>query len=144
MPQSNADDLAPELKVVGPPAEQMVGLHTERIHRAGRDALVLRVVGEIDELTVDQLRAAVTDALEQVATQPAEVALVLDLTAVGFLGSAGLQALVDATRAAQQRREPLRIVVDHNRPVIRPIEITGLDDMLALYTTLDQALHVPY
>ena len=35
----------------------------------------------------------------------------------------------------------LRVVVDHTRPVIRPIEMTGLDDLLALYTTLDLALH---
>jgi len=34
-------------------------------------------------------------------------------------------------------------VIDHNRPVIRPIEMTGLDDLLALHTTLDQALHRP-
>jgi anti-sigma B factor antagonist len=66
---------------------------------------------------------------------------VIDLTGVTFLGSPGLQALVDATRAARRRCEPLRIVVDHTRPVIRPIEMAGLDDLLALFHTVDQAVH---
>jgi anti-sigma B factor antagonist len=54
-----------------------------------------------------------------------------------------LQALVDVTQAAQRRREPLRIVVDHNRPVIRPIEVTGLDEVLALFDTVEDALDSP-
>lgn len=126
---------------VGPSAEQAVTLTTERIVRAGRAALIVTVTGEIDRLTVDRFRAAVTDGLARVATEPADTALVLDLSAVRFLGSPGLQALVEATQAARQRREPLRIVVDHNRPVIRPIEVTGLDDQLALYPTVDEAVH---
>jgi anti-sigma B factor antagonist len=87
---------------------------------------------------VDRLRAAVTAGFDQLRDR--EI-LVIDLTAVTFFASAGLQALVDVTEAAQQRREPLRIVVDHNRPVIHPIKIIGLDHVLALYDTVEQALH---
>jgi len=32
-------------------------------------------------------------------------------------------------------------VVDHSRPVIRPIELAGLDDLLALFHTVVQAMH---
>ena len=46
-------------------------------------------------------------------------------------------------KAAQQWREPLRIVVDHTRPVIRPIQVTGLDDVLALFDTVEDALRAP-
>jgi anti-sigma B factor antagonist len=35
---------------------------------------------------------------------------------------------------------PLRIVVDGARPVIRPIEIIGLDQILAVYDSVDHAL----
>jgi anti-sigma B factor antagonist len=66
--------------------------------------------------------------------------LVIDLTEVTFLSSKGLQVLAEVTQTAQRRREPRRIVVDHTRPVIRPIEITGLDDVLALFTSLEDAL----
>ena len=101
---------------------------------------MITVAGEIDVLTVDRLRAAVSDGFDQL---PAGAILVIDLTDVSFLDSQGLQALVDATVAARQRREPLRLVVDHTRPVIRPIELTGLDDILALFHTVDQALRPP-
>ena len=39
-----------------------------------------------------------------------------------------------------QTDSSLRIVVDHVRPVIQPIKISGLDGALALYHRLDEAL----
>lgn len=120
----------------GPVAEQLVRIDTRRVVQ-DQEAVVITVAGEIDILTVNRLRAGVSDGFEQL---PEDAILVLDLTNVTFLGSQGLQALVDATQAAQRRREPLRIVVDHTRPVIRPIELTGLDDFLTLFHTVDQAL----
>jgi anti-sigma B factor antagonist len=121
----------------GPVAEQLVRIDTDRVVQAQSEALVVTVAGEIDVLTVDRLRAAVAGGFEKL---PDGAVLVIDLTNVTFLGSPGLQALVDATRAARRRREPLRIVVDHTRPVVRPIELAGLDDVLALYSTLDEAV----
>ncbi|MFN2479404.1 MAG: STAS domain-containing protein [Pseudonocardiaceae bacterium] len=121
----------------GPAAEQLMRIDTRRVLHAEREALVVTVAGEVDVLTVDRLRAAVAAGFDQL---PDGATLVIDLTDVTFLGSAGLQALVDATRAARRRCEPLHIVVDHARPVIRPIELAGLDDVLALFHTVDQAV----
>jgi anti-sigma B factor antagonist len=59
---------------------------------------------------------------------------------VTFLGLAGLDILLDAARAAQRRSEPLRVVVDHARPVLRPLQLTGLDDVLTLYRTREEAI----
>jgi anti-sigma B factor antagonist len=115
----------------------MVRIHTGPIVQAQREALVVTVAGEIDVLTVDRLRAAVADGFDQLSD---DAVLVIDLTDVTFLGSPGLQTLVEATPAARRRHEPLRIVVDHTRPVIRPIELAGLDDVLALFHTVDEAL----
>jgi anti-sigma B factor antagonist len=112
-------------------------IETARLVREDRQALVVTVAGEIDVLTVPRLRAAVAAGFDQL--HEGEV-LVIDLTDVTFLGSPGLETLLDVTQAARQRREPLRIVVDHTRPVIRPIELTGLDDLLALFTTVEDAL----
>ncbi|WP_379628915.1 STAS domain-containing protein [Pseudonocardia sp. GCM10023141] len=118
-----------------------MGITTGRIDRAGRAALVVTVTGDIDLSTVQRFRTAVAEGLDRVDDEtPDGAPLIIDLTEVTFLGSAGLHALVEVTRAAQRRREPLRIVVDHARPVIRPIEMTGLDDLLALHHTLDDAL----
>jgi anti-sigma B factor antagonist len=102
------------------------------------DALILFLDGEIDGLTAPRMRAAIGEAFDQLAGRM----LVLDLTEVRFLGSAGLRALLDSAAEAVTHRghEPLRVVVDENRPVVRPIEIVGLDNVLALYHSVGDAL----
>lgn len=110
-------------------------LRITRRRRPG-GAMLLEAAGEIDLGTAPNLVDEVREALEQSET----TLCVLDLTAVTFLASAGLAALTEAARYAGRLREPLRLVVDSNRPVIRPIELTGLDQILALYHSVDEAL----
>jgi anti-sigma B factor antagonist len=102
------------------------------------DAVVLTVSGEIDGLTAPRLRAAIAQAFDRLEGRP----LVVDLANVTLLGSPGLHILRDSAEAAVHQRglQPLRIVVDETRPVIRPIEIVGLDEILALYHSVDHAL----
>lgn len=121
---------------LGPADEQLMRIETCRIAHANTEALMVTVAGEIDVHTVDRLRTAVAAGFNQLHD---EHMLVIDLTKVTFLSSEGLQALVDVTQTARRRHEPLPIVVDHTRPVIRPIEITGLNDVLALFTTVEDA-----
>jgi anti-sigma B factor antagonist len=125
---------------LGPADEQLVRIETAWMTHATGTAVVVTVAGEIDLLTIDRLRAALAAGFEDL--DDGEI-LVIDLTQVTFMDSRGLQALVDVTQATQQRREPLRIVVDHTRPVIRPIQVTGLDKVLALFDTIEEALRAP-
>ena len=125
---------------LGPADEQLIRIDTARVTHGSDTALVVTVAGEIDLATVDRLRAAVCAGFDDL--RDGEI-LVIDLTKVTFLASQGLQVLVDVTLAAEQRREPLRIVVDHARPVIRPIQTTGLDEVLALFDSVEDALHAP-
>jgi anti-sigma B factor antagonist len=94
--------------------------------------------GDIDGLTAPRLTAALARAFAGLG----ERLLVLDLTSIGFMGSAGLRTLTEATAAATREHGPrtLRVVVDNTRPVIRPIEIVGLDEVLTLHETVDEAL----
>lgn len=105
------------------------------IHRTQfRGFVVVQVRGEVEALTAGRLGDAVTEALGD--GRP----VVLDLTDVRFLDSAGLATLVRVTESSELRRgEPLRIAVDQNRPVVRPIQITGLEERLALYDSVDDA-----
>jgi anti-sigma B factor antagonist len=66
----------------------------------------------------------------------------VDLLGVSFLGSAGLSALVRATGLAQASGKSLRIVVNDHRPVLRPIQLMGLDQMLPLCCSLADALRL--
>jgi anti-sigma B factor antagonist len=79
----------------------------------------------------------VSSALDQ-----ADELLVVDLTGVSFLGSHGLAALVGAAQesASSRYKDPMRLVVDSNRPVVRPLQVTGLDEVLALYPSVEEAL----
>jgi anti-sigma B factor antagonist len=95
--------------------------------------VILAVTGEIDLLTADQLRAA----LEVEVARRALV--IVDLTAVEFLSSSGLAALSLAHRAAVEADHELRLVAG-NRVTLRPIQITGMADEIAVFTTVADAV----
>jgi anti-anti-sigma factor len=87
---------------------------------------VLRVRGELDMASAEQLRGALTDAL---ANDPA---VVIDLRDVPFIDLSGVRVIL---RAAQSRNGdgPLRLV--NARRVAWLLELVGLDEAAA-------ALHI--
>ncbi|HEY2057416.1 STAS domain-containing protein [Amycolatopsis sp. NBC_01480] len=110
---------------------------TLRIGRADRPpAAVLAVSGDVDTCTAPRMTAAVAEVLTE-----APPVLVLDLTAVEFLASPGLTALLTIRRGMPAGTE-LRIVAS-GRATLRPIQLTGLEPGLPLYRTLEQALAAP-
>ncbi|QFU88343.1 anti-sigma factor antagonist [Amycolatopsis sp. YIM 10] len=114
-----------------PPAQRLLRIDQRPL--AG--ALVVTVSGDIDSQTAPALRDALVSAGER--TSPRRC--IVDLTAVTFLSAAGLTSLLDPALFARPGRDPC-FVVDGNSAVIRPIEITGLDDELTLYHTVDEAV----
>jgi anti-anti-sigma factor len=97
-------------------------------------AVVLTVSGEVDMLSSPRLAEAIATTL---ATKPA--ALIVDLSKVGFLASAGMTVLVTAQA---EIAAPTQFAVVANGPATsRPIKLMGIDSVLALYSTLDAALN---
>jgi anti-sigma B factor antagonist len=97
---------------------------------------VLAVDGEVDALTAPLLGACLR---EQVAAAPEH--LIVDLQGVRFLGSSGLNCLLDARELTQ--RIPgmqLHIAGVVARAVARPLEVTGLLDRFDTYPTVADAL----
>ncbi|MFJ4655140.1 STAS domain-containing protein [Nocardia sp. NPDC088792] len=93
-------------------------------------AVVVRAVGEIDITSAPRLRTV----LEEIpAGAPGPV---VDLSRVEFMGSVGLSLLL----AAAEKADPDRVRVVASRQVRRPIEVTGLDQVLALFDSLEAAL----
>lgn len=109
----------------------------ELVQREADGVLVVEAVGDVDQETAPALGAAIISGIDAAGGGPC----ILDLAAVTFLDSAGLTVLLEATLHAEAQREPLPIVVDSNRPVIRPIQVTGLDNELSLYHTVEEALN---
>ncbi|MEU7785674.1 STAS domain-containing protein [Amycolatopsis sp. NPDC049159] len=93
---------------------------------------VLRVDGALDLALAPKLRRLVERAAR---SRPAS--LVIDLTDVTFLASAGMAELVRAHRG--QTATPLRVVAS-GRITLRPLELTRLTDELAIYSSLSEAL----
>lgn len=103
-------------------------------HRRGVRGLV--VGGEIDSTEADALERAGIDLLGA-----APELVVVDLGGVRFLGSRGMTALLRIRWAAAAGGARLRVVTGvANRPVLRPLTITGLDRELDLYPDLAAAL----
>ena len=88
--------------------------------------VTVTVVGEVDTFTAPVLRSSLDTQLEQ---QPRE--LVIDLSGVQFLGSAGLAVLVETQKSARSRDVELRLVAT-TRAVTRPLEVTGLIDLFTI------------
>lgn len=113
-----------------PGAEPQASFGVVRDDRPG--AVVLAVQGDVDTVTAPKL----TDAAVGVLAEGPPV-LVLDLTRVDFLASPGLTSLLTVRRNAGETA--LRIVAA-GRASLRPIQLTGLDQSLPLYPTLEAAL----
>ncbi|MCB0943174.1 MAG: STAS domain-containing protein [Mycolicibacterium sp.] len=103
-----------------------------------RDAVVVRVAGDLDAASADALRAGLRSALPAARLQPARL-LVVDLEEVSYFGSAGLNAMLDCRDEAAAQDVTVRLIASH--PVVtRPIEVTGLGDVLPVHPTLTAAL----
>jgi anti-sigma B factor antagonist len=96
--------------------------------------VVVELSGEIDMATREAVREPLFAC---VAERPP--GLVVDLTKVDFIGSAGIAVLIDMTRRAEQSGTVLRIVAG-TPVVLRPLEVSGLLDLLPVCRTLTQAL----
>lgn len=104
---------------------------TSVAHREG--VAVVSIGGEIDLSTAPAFEAAIAEALEEDPT-----ALVLELSGVRFMASVGLRILA-ATQEKFGKTRQVAVVAD-NPAATRPIQLTGLDNVISLYPTLDEAL----
>jgi anti-anti-sigma factor len=97
------------------------------------DAVVLKVAGDIGLATAPQLTEVALAILER---RPR--ALIVDMSRVSFLASAGLAALVELHR---QAGDDVRFrVVAAGSTVVRPLTLSGLDTLIAVRATLTDAL----
>lgn len=102
-----------------------------------RKAVVVHVGGEVDLVTAPRLADELTWAEEQ------DVLLkrvVIDLTDVTFLASAGLRVFLEHERRCRESDVALCVVVPEGL-VARTIALTGLTEVLAVHPSLDEALH---
>lgn len=104
-------------------------------HETNGPVVTVRVAGEIDALTAPRVQQAVDEAYGV----PGVSHVLLDLTEVGFLGSAGLSVLVTQHERGLTANVPLYVIAAQHA-TRRAIEVTSLDQVLHLYPSVADAL----
>ena len=102
-------------------------------HRWVDHVVVVAVSGEVDALTAPAFTAAIGEA--RAGSSP--TGLIVDLSRVSFLASAGLGVLI-ATR--DEVTPNARFGVVANGAAARSITVLGLDAVIAVYRTLGDAV----
>jgi phosphoserine phosphatase RsbU/P len=98
------------------------------------DQAVVTLPKEIDIANAE----SVYELLAAVAAQSPEV-MTADLTSTNFCDSAGLNSLLRANRTLADNNGELRLALGQS-PVRRVVQLTGLDQVLPVFTTVDEAL----
>ena len=97
------------------------------------NVVVLGVSGTLDMVTAPQLTESIMNSL---TNEPA--AVIVDLSAVEFLASAGMTVLI---AAHEQIGNSTQFAVVADGPATgRPMRLVGVDKLLTIHTTLDAAL----
>ena len=102
-----------------------------QIDRAGGGHTVCRPVGELDAFTVSQFRQALADLVSKKR-------LIIDMSSVPFVDSAGLGALIGGIRRARELGGDVAVAC--NRPTLtRLLRTTGFDRIVTVTETVEDA-----
>jgi anti-sigma B factor antagonist len=94
---------------------------------------IIEVGGEIDVYTAPKLREAIVAAVDA-----GHIRLIIDVQRVDFLDSTGLGVLVGALKRVRADGGSLDIVCTQER-ILKIFEITGLDKVFGLHSSIDDA-----
>lgn len=114
------------------PGLESVGQFDARLESLPEGGAVVRVRGDLDMATSPVLAERLSEA-------PNADPLVLDLSQCSLVDSAGLRAIVRASKEAAAAGRRFAVVV--NDPAIRRVlEITAVDNIVPIHATLEAAL----
>ena len=95
---------------------------------------VVAAVREIDLTNAESLRDALLSALNSGA-----LGLVVDMTATTFIDSAGVTALVRASRRAAATEATVRVAATAPT-VLRVLNLVGIDQLIEVYPSVTEAV----
>lgn len=96
--------------------------------------MVVAASGEIDVVTAPSIRSEVVNLVVGGSTD-----IVLDFARVDFIDSFGLGVMVGALKRVNSHEGRLRVVIGEPR-VRGVLELTGIDRVLELYDSVDDAV----
>jgi anti-anti-sigma factor len=98
---------------------------------------IVTVRGEVDLYSAHRLRELILRAKRQVGSDPPRV--VMDLSGVEFMDTAGLEVLLEEWNASRQLHGRLCLVAQQG-PITRLLEVTGLSELFDLYAEPEVAV----
>lgn len=107
-------------------------------HEVCENAAVVHFEGEVDMAVADEFWSHLKAALDAASTNRARL-LIIDLQAVDFFGSSGLNDVARCHDEGASNGVAV-VLVSTSYIVARVIQATGLGEILALYPTIDDAL----
>ncbi len=100
-----------------------------------RTVVIASLSGDVDMSNTASLSAALTAAMDGDST-----ALLLDLTAVRYLDSAGVQMVFDIARRLEVGRRGFGLVVEESSPVRSVLKITRVEDVASLWASAEEGI----
>lgn len=97
--------------------------------------VVARLMGEIDLSNADALETAIAEATPNHA-----LALILDVSALGYLDSAGIHLIYKLREKLRARGQSLRLVIPPDSPANDALRLAGVSDNVDTAETLDAAM----
>jgi anti-anti-sigma factor len=99
-------------------------------------AVVARVTGEVDMSNAEEMGATVIGA-----TPTEAQGVVLDLSSVDYMDSAGIYVIYGMRSSLQARGQTLVLVIPPSSPVHDALRLSGAERPGEMVGTLDDALH---
>ena len=103
-------------------------------HDIGENLRRIVISGRLDMPGTD----SVASQLAELTAAPKK-GVVVDLSAVNFLASIGIRALIISAKAVQQRGGKMVLVVSRGSTVIMSIEATGVDQLIPVFNNAADA-----
>ena len=104
--------------------------------RDGDGAVVAHLTGEIDQSNADSIRRALVDTVTNHVAK-----LVLDLTDVDYLDSAGIRLIFWLREQLRTRGQALELVVPSASPTSDALRLAGVLHHLRTIEAIDEAPH---
>ncbi len=112
------------------PLNSMVDIRVSELEQV----TLVEVIGRVDSLNADELGTSLSNAIDEGNTN-----IVLDLSQVSYMSSAGLRELVSAFKKVRRVSGDLRIAQPSTR-VQEVLEMAGLDTIFQIFPTQTDAV----
>jgi anti-anti-sigma factor len=97
--------------------------------------VLVRLTGEVDLSNAESIESAIAEA-----TPNRAVALILDISALDYLDSAGIHLVYKLREKLRARGQPLRLVIPADSPANDALRLAGVSQAVETVPTLDAAL----